>query len=288
MAGDRLSARCGLVIAVSLCGNGRGGRRLLRVLTRCPLRIALMGTRGIPVKYGGFETFYENLGPRLAERGHDVFVYVRPHMTEQPHLRRYRGTRLVPLPSIRHKHLETLSHTLLSTLHGLRKRYDVVLICGVGNAPVAWIPRLSGATVALSVDSADWNRTKWGRFARMYLRSSARVATHAVNVVVADNGAIQRHYREDLGAHVRFIAYGAEPIAEPGDDVLRELGVERRGYILWVGRLEPETKVDQLARDALRAAASERAQQFYTWEHIVDQYERLFQEMVRARAGRNA
>jgi glycosyltransferase involved in cell wall biosynthesis len=80
----------------------------------------------------------------------------------------------------------------------------------------------------------------------MYLRSSARVATHAVNVVVADNGAIQRHYRQDLGAHVRFIAYGAEPIAEPGDDVLRELGVERRGYILWVGRLEPETKVDQL------------------------------------------
>jgi hypothetical protein len=110
-----------------------------------------MGTRGIPAKYGGFETFYENLGPRLAERGHDVFVYVRPHMTEQPHLRRYRDTRLVPLPSIRHKHLETLSHTLLSTLHGLRKRYDVVLICGVGNAPVAWIPRLSGATVALNV-----------------------------------------------------------------------------------------------------------------------------------------
>lgn len=160
------------------------------------MRIALMGTRVIPANYGGFETFYENLGPRLVARGHEVTVYNRPHAVGQSDLRVYRGVRLVNLPSIRTKHLDTISHTFASVIHGLGQRYDIVYICGVGNTPVAWIPRLARAAVVLNMDSSDWTRRKWGRMAAMYLRAVERFAARSANVIVADSQVIQMRYRD--------------------------------------------------------------------------------------------
>lgn len=130
------------------------------------LRIALLGTRGIPAAYGGFETFYEHLGPQLAARGHQVAVYNRRHEVGPHSGDRYKGVELVELPSIHTKHLDTITHMAISVAHALPRRYDVVLICGVGNTPLAWIPRLTGARVVLNVDSSDWRRAKWGRIPR--------------------------------------------------------------------------------------------------------------------------
>src|SRR6186997_773002 len=103
------------------------------------MRIAILGTRGVPASYGGFETFAEELGNRLVRRGHDVTVYGRSHVVDAGS-RMHRGMRLRPLPAIRHKYLDTVSHTALSVLDGLRHRFDVVLICNVANAPFALVP----------------------------------------------------------------------------------------------------------------------------------------------------
>lgn len=138
------------------------------------MRVALLGTRGIPANYGGFETFYENLAPRLVERGHEVAVYNRPHVVGHRNLRQYRGVDLVHLPSIPAKHLDTITHTAVSVVRALPARYDIVYVCGVGNTPLVWIPRLSGAQVVLNVDSADWRRAKWGAIPRAYLRQMER------------------------------------------------------------------------------------------------------------------
>jgi glycosyltransferase involved in cell wall biosynthesis len=205
-----------------------------------------MGTRGIPASYGGFETFYENLGPGLAARGHDVSVYIRPHAVGVHEGRSYRGVRLVALPSLRTKHLETITHTLLSVLHGLAGRYDVVYICGVGNTPLAWIPRLARAQVVLNVDSSDWKRKKWGRGAALYLRWTERFAARAANVIVADSQAIQARYRDEQGVQARFFPYGANLVDSAGVETLQRFGLRPRGYVLWVGRLEPEARVEEL------------------------------------------
>lgn len=212
------------------------------------MRIALMGTRGIPANYGGFETFYENLGPGLAARGHDVTVYIRPDAVGDFDGHVYRGVHLVSLPSIRTKHLETITHTLLSVLHGLTRRYDVVYVCGVGNTPLVWIPRLRQSRVVLNVDSSDWKRKKWGRIAATYLRAAERFAARTAHVIVADSEVIQARYRADYGVDARFFPYGANVVHSAGTEALERFGLRPRGYILWVGRLEPEARVEELIR----------------------------------------
>ena len=212
------------------------------------MRIALMGTRGIPANYGGFETFYENLGPGLAARGHEVTAYIRPHAVGRVRGREYRGVHLVRLPSVRTKHLETITHTLGSVLHGLTRAYDVVYICGVGNTPLVWIPRIRRSRVVLNVDSSDWKRKKWGRVAAFYLHAAERFAARVADVIVADSQVIQQRYRAEYAADARFFPYGANLLHQADTVALERHGLQPRKYILWVGRLEPEARVEELIR----------------------------------------
>lgn len=204
-----------------------------------PLRIAFLGTHGIPANYSGFETFVDQLATRLAARGHDVTVYCRKHYFTLKE-RVYRGVKLVVLPTIESKQLDTIAHTLLSLLHGEFRGYDIVYICGVGSGPLAFIPRLVGVPTIVNVDGADWKRDKWGRFAKWYLHTSERLSTWTSSVIVADSHVVERYYREQYGRATVFIPYGADiPIIPPGE-MLQQFGLEPQKYILWVGRLVPE------------------------------------------------
>ena len=203
------------------------------------LRIAMLGTHGIPANYGGFETFVEQLSVRLAQRGHEVTVYCRAYHTTWP-TDNYKGVRLIKLPTIRTKQLDTLAHTLLSAVDGIFRRYDVVYICGVGNAPVAFIPRLFGKPTLINVDGADWQRDKWGRFAKWYLRFSEKAATKAATHIIADSRVVERYYLDKFAMPSLFIPYGSDvPIVPPGE-TLQRFGLRPKGYLLWVGRLVPE------------------------------------------------
>ena len=211
------------------------------------MKIALIGSRGIPARYSGFETFYEQLGVRLAERGHDVTVYNRSHFIRDVK-NEYRGVRLVSLPCIRTKHLETITHTTLSTLHALTQRYDIIYYCIVGNAPLTWIPRIFGAQTLLNVDGEDFAREKWGGFARWYQRWCEKVAVRAPNVVIADALAIQRRYRDVYGAETIFAPYGANIQSASRTAALGSWGLSPDQYILFVGRFVPENAIHTLIK----------------------------------------
>ncbi len=204
-----------------------------------PLRIAMMGSRGIPASYSGFETCVEQLSVRLVERGHEVTVYCRSHHVKWSG-KTYKGVRLVKLPTIPSKHFDTIVHTFLSMLHGLPRRYDVVYICGVGNAPLSFIPRLAGRPSIVNVDGADWQRDKWGGFAKRYLRLAERTATRFPSVIIADSRVVERYYLDRFRKPSIFIPYGSDvPRRAPGE-TLERLGLAPDGYLLWVGRLVPE------------------------------------------------
>jgi len=199
------------------------------------VKLAILGTRGIPARYGGFETFAEELSTRLASRGHRVTVYCRQN-SESP----YRGVSLVFLPTIRHKYFDTIVHTFLSTLHLLRNRQDAVLYCNAANAVFTWMPRVLGMPVALNVDGLERNRKKWNALARTWYQVSEWLATWMPNAVVTDAAAIAEYYRERYHRESTMIPYGAETGPVQTTEALHRLGLQPRKYFLYVSRMEPE------------------------------------------------
>lgn len=209
------------------------------------MRIALLGTRGIPANYGGFETFAEELSIRLVERGHDVTVYCR----ERPAQREYRGVRLRYLPTIKHKYLDTIAHTAVSTLDLLGRRYDAVLYCNAANAVFTLCPRVLGMPTALNVDGLERHRKKWNQLAKLWYLTSEWLATWCATAVVTDAEKIQEYYLERYRKDSSFIPYGAELGPVAGTDTLRSLGLEPGRYLLYVSRMEPENNA-LLVREA--------------------------------------
>lgn len=199
----------------------------------------MLGTRGIPASYSGFETCVEQLGARLVERGHEVTVYCRTHHIKYKG-RHYKGMRLVKLPTIPNKYLDTLVHSFISSLHALFQPYDVCLYFIAGNSLVTWIPRLVGKRTIINVDGLDWKREKWPELARKYIRFAERMATVLPNAFLTDSTVVQRYYQATYGVKPPYIAYGSDVQPLPPGDTLRKYGLEPRKYILFVGRLVPE------------------------------------------------
>lgn len=203
------------------------------------MRIAILGTRGIPASYGGFETFAEHLSTRLVARGHDVTVYCRAHYVS-PRQLEYHGVRLKVLPTIRHKYFDTVIHTFLSAIHAVSGRYDAALICNCANAPFSPILRLTGTPVAINVDGLEHKRKKWGRLGRRYYRFAEYLSTLLPNEMVTDAQVIQDYYLACHNTTSTMIAYGSEVERRPDRDAVRKWRVEPNRYVLYVSRLEPE------------------------------------------------
>lgn len=204
------------------------------------MRIALIGTRGVPARYGGFETAAEEIGRRLVEQGHEVVVYCRnPGQT----MTEYEGMRLVNLPAVRRRAAETLSHTALSVGHAVvRDRPDVAFVFNAANAPFLPVLRAARIPVAVHVDGLEWQRGKWGPRASSYYRWAEARSARWADAVIADAQGIADHMQATHGVDSHVIPYGA-PIVSPDDHRLGELGVTDRGYHLAVARLEPENHV---------------------------------------------
>jgi glycosyltransferase involved in cell wall biosynthesis len=203
------------------------------------MRIALLGTRGIPASYSGFETCVEQLGQRLAQRGHQVTVYCRSHHIAYPG-ETYKGMRLIKLPTITNKYLDTMVHSFFSSLHALPQRYDIALYFIAGNSPVAWIPRLVGTKTILNVDGLDWKREKWPPLAKKYIQLAELLATRLPDAFITDSRVVQGYYQDRFHIEPPYIPYGSEVAPLSAGDALARYGVEPQKYILFVGRLVPE------------------------------------------------
>ena len=220
------------------------------------MSIAMVGTRGVPARYGGFETAVEEIGRRLVDAGHRVVVYCRtvPGTMEQPpaeHL----GMELVHLPAARRRSLETLSHTALSVRHLVTHRTDAAFVFNAANSPLLPVLRAARIPVATHVDGLEWKRAKWGGAGRRYYRVAESLAVRWSDALIADAQGIADYYTDAFGAPTTLLTYGA-PLIEPGDDRLAELGLEPGGYHLVVARFEPENHVDLIVDGYTRSEAT--------------------------------
>ena len=199
-----------------------------------------MGTRGVPARYGGFETAVEEIGKRLVQRGYDVTVYCRnPGQTQTEFL----GMHLVNAPAIKHRMAETLSHTTVSTAHAIAKGHpDVVLLLNAGNAPLLQPLKLAGIPTAIHLDGLESKREKWRGAGAKYYRWAEKASIQWGREVIADAQAIADHVKTRYGRDCVVIPYGADVI-DPGSDRIQEMSLYTNGFHLIVARFEPENHV---------------------------------------------
>jgi len=213
------------------------------------VRIGILGTRGIPARYGGFETLAEELSARLSARGHEVIVYTRTRYA-QPGLTEWRGAKIRTLPTIPSKYFDTVVHGALSGVDAFFERFDAVLVCNAINAATSFVPRLSGRTrVVLNVDGLERNRRKWNAAGKLAYRLSETLSTLLPDVVVSDARVIQEYYRARHGIESVFIPYGGDLPAPSGTATLERLGLSPERYVLYVSRLEPENNAEEVVRE---------------------------------------
>lgn len=204
------------------------------------MKIAILGTRGIPASYSGFETAVEQLTARLTARGHCVVVYCRPHVVDRK-LSTYKGAELVHLRTVQNKYLDTFAHTLFSAVHAARvTKPDVALFFIAGNSPLCLITRRAAIPAVINIDGLDSDRGKWPAFAKAYLRFAERTAPRWADQAITDSHAVADIFERRYGERIGVVPYGVEDPGYAGTETLERLGLQPRRYILFVGRLEPE------------------------------------------------
>jgi len=202
------------------------------------LKVAFIGGRGVISKYSGIETYYEEVGKHLAEMGHSVTIYCRNYFT--PKLVEHNGMRLVRLPTLRSKHLETVIHTLLSSLHAMTRRYDVVHYHALGPALFSLLPRLAGTKTAVTVQGLDWQRKKWGGLASAVLRLGEKASVKLPNTTMVVSRTLQERYQDVHGAEVSFVPNGGVLRERNEPSKILEWGLTPQKYVLFLGRFSPE------------------------------------------------
>lgn len=257
-------------------------RRAIRVRGRGIRHgVAIMGTRGIPANYGGFETFAERLALHLVGQGIPVTVYCRRHHASAGH--EWRGVRLVTLPTIASKYLDTVVHTCLSVGHlVLRTRIRDVVLCNAANAPTLPLLRVAGRRVVMNVDGLEWRRGKWGIAGRAWYRLGEWLSVRLASVLVTDAEEVRTYYRVRHDTDSMMVPYGADLLAR-GLPLPAELGVTPDRYVLYVARWERENNPVLVAR---AHAATGGATGLVMLGHAT--YDADLEQEVRAAAAPNA
>jgi hypothetical protein len=168
------------------------------------IKVAILGTRGIPANYGGFETFAEELSTRLARKGYEVTIYCRSDKMNYDKTE-YKGVKLIVRPTIKHKYFETVWHTFMSSLHIMFKPVDIVYYCNAINSLFMIFPRLAGKKIIMNVDGLEWKRAKWSRIGKMAYQVSEWIATLLAHVVIADSKRIQTYYLKKFKKKTKLI-----------------------------------------------------------------------------------
>jgi glycosyltransferase involved in cell wall biosynthesis len=205
------------------------------------VKIAIMGIRGIPSNYGGFETFVEELSQRLLNKGFFITVYGRSAYIDKEYDNNYyKGVHIRVLPSIKNKYFDTISHTFLSILNVALKKYDIILICNAANSIFSFIPRIFGKKVIVNVDGLERKRKKWNFFGKMWYVIGEFFSVLFPNKIVTDAKVIQEYYRKRYHRNSVFVPYGADIINVSTTEILKKFNIKSKGYFLYVSRLEPE------------------------------------------------
>lgn len=221
------------------------------------MNIAILGSRGIPGQYGGFETAAHHLSEWLVREGHAVSVYCIRNYSKGELKGDLARVKRVFIPTVRSKWLEKTVFANLSMMHVCFTRAQVVLLLGVSGGPLCFLPRLFGKKVICNIDGLEWQRKKWGPLARWCLRVFEKMAVRFSNAVVSDARCVQKYCVDEYGRESTYIPYGAELLNYRPGQTMDRFGLEPGRYFLYVSRLEPENNA-HLVVDAFNRVSNTR------------------------------
>ena len=221
------------------------------------MKIAIIGSRGYPYVYSGYETFVKELAERLVVRGVEVHVYCHKNLFKSyPPI--VKGIRLHYIPTIEKKSLSQLVHSTLCMLHTLGKGYDALLVVNAANGPLGVIPRLTGTKTMINVDGMEWLRPKWRGLGAKYFYFAARMATKLYDLIITDADAMRAVYLKEFNKDSKVIAYGAPDISRQSFELNAAWGLESAGYYLIVGRLIPDNNADLIIEGFIQARSGKK------------------------------
>ena len=210
------------------------------------MKIAIGGVRGIPARYGGFETSADETARRMKQLGHEVSVYCRAQPVGNRQSE-YAGIKLIHLRAGSFNRLETIAHSIAIGLHVAFRGQDidVVHLYNAASAFGGLIVRLAGKPLIMTLDGVEWEREKWGLFARMIWRISTWLAVRVANTSVCDSQTVKLLFERQNNKSLRYIPYGAKLVKNVSKDY-KDFGLEQFRYFIFVGRLVPEKEVSLL------------------------------------------
>lgn len=213
------------------------------------MKIAYIGQKGIPATFGGVDFHVEELSKRIVQRGHKVYVYVRNWYTDR-NLREYQGVKLIHTSTMRTKHLDTFMHSLTSSLHSIFQDYDIIHYHALGPTIFSWLPKFFRGKVVVTVHGLDWQRGKWGSFAKAFLKFTERTATYIPDKTIVVSKAQKEYFESKYGRECIYIPNGVNiPQAKATSGIVKEkYDLNGEDYLLWMGRLTPEKRVDWLIK----------------------------------------
>lgn len=216
------------------------------------MKISIIGIRGLPSTYSGFETFISELAPRLVAKGHEITIYCRKSLyKDRPKI--YNGMNMIYLPSIENKFFSTLSHSLFSVIHATFKKNDIIFVVNAANGFFGIIPKIAGKKSVLNVDGMEWLRPKWNALGKWVFKTSAKFGTKVYDAIVTDAEEMHRLYAKDFGIDSMYIAYGANIENSLGVAEINKYALKKNSYYFIASRLVPDNNADVIVEGFVKS-----------------------------------
>jgi glycosyltransferase involved in cell wall biosynthesis len=221
------------------------------------IKVAIIGSRGYPYVYGGYETFVKELSERLITKDVEVHVYNQKNLfTDRPAI--VNGIHIHYIPTIAHKSLNQIIYCFLSLFHAAFSSADVIFVLNLAAGPMGWIPKITGKKTIINTDGLEWMRPKWKGLGSKYFYFGAWSATKLYDQLICDADAMQKVYLEKFNAQSRVIAYGAPPFKISPKEHLSKFGLTAGEYYLIVGRLVPDNNADLIVKGFLLSKSTKK------------------------------
>ena len=221
------------------------------------MKISIIGSRGYPYVYSGFETFVKELAERLAKSGHDTTVYCHRNLFKtRPKI--VNNIRLVYIPTIEKKIMSQFIHSFQAIIHACLQKNDIILVVNPANGPFGVIAKIFRKRSAINVDGVEWMRPKWKGFGQKYFYWASRMATRFYDEIITDSVEMQKIYEKEFNCPSTYISYGAD-IEEPTNhDYIKKWDLRKFQYYLIVGRLIPDNNVDVIIREYSKTSTQKK------------------------------